>query len=129
MEWVTTKHIQSTDGKTEKIFCELILKFPPSQYKKKEHSPVLQIFCYDYKVEGGWWIDNEKTKWYTQPPHKYCEIKFYYFQRMPNEKIYSGEKRTPYKDFTIEFCKEQAVKIFTERLTDLLNQCNAQPNE
>ena len=83
MEWITTKHIQSTDGKTEKIHCELRLNFPTSQWNKNEKSPVIQLFYYDYKIEGGWWIDNAKTKWYTYPPHKHCEIRFNYFQRMP----------------------------------------------
>jgi hypothetical protein len=38
MEWITTKHIQSTDGKTEKIYCELLLKFPTSEWNKKDKS-------------------------------------------------------------------------------------------
>jgi hypothetical protein len=123
MEWITTKHIQSTDGKTEKIYCELRLNFPTSQWNKNEKSPVIHLFYYDYKVEGGWWIDKAKTKWYTHPPHKHCEIRFNYFQRMPEVKIFSSEKGTHYNDFTIDFCKEQALKIFTERLNEVLSQC------
>ena len=87
MEWITTKQIQSSDGKTENIKCELWLNFEPTQWNKKTKSPVLEIFFYDKKVEGGWWIDNEKTKWYVHPPQKHCEIKFTYFQ---NQMVYNG---------------------------------------
>ena len=76
MEWITTKQIQSSDGKTENIKCELWLNFEPTQWNKKTKSPVLEIHFYDRKVEGGWWIDNAKTKWYAHPPQKQCEIKF-----------------------------------------------------
>jgi hypothetical protein len=116
MEWITTKHIQSTDGKTEKIYCELLLKFPTSEWNKKDKSIVLKLFYYDYKVDGGWWIDNDKTKWYTYPPHKYCEIDFTYFQRMPKIKINSSDKRVNYNNFTIEYCKAQAIEILKQRL-------------
>jgi len=122
MEWKTTKHIQSTDGKTEKICCELWVDFPPGGCNNSNSSPILELFYYDYKVESGWWIDNDKTKWYTHPPHKHCEIRFNYFQRMPKEKIYTGQRRTPYDEFTIDFCKKQAINIFTERLNNVLNQ-------
>ena len=123
MEWITTKHIQSTDGKTEKIYCELILEFPNSRWNKKEKSPVIQLFYYDYKVENSWYIDENKTKLYTQPPHKWCELVFNYFQRMPEIKFYSGDKRTLYNDFTLDFCKREALRLFTERLSSVLNQC------
>ena len=123
MDWITTKHIQSTDGKTEKIYCELRLNFPTSQWNKNEKSHVIQLFYYDYKVEGGWWIDNEKTKWYVQPPQKHCEIKFTYFQRQPTEKFYSSEKKIPYNDFTLDFCKKKAIEIFTSKLNDIVLQC------
>jgi hypothetical protein len=116
MEWITTKHIQSTDGKTEKIYCELLLKFPTSEWNKKDKSIVLKLFYYDYKVEDGWWIDNDKTKWYTRLPHKHCEIEFTYFQRMPKVKILSSDKRVNYKNFTIEYCKAQAIEILKQRL-------------
>ena len=52
MEWVTTKHIQSTDGKTEKIHCELRLNFPTSQWNKNEKSPVIQLFYYSREYDG-----------------------------------------------------------------------------
>lgn len=116
MEWVTTKHIQSTDGKTEKIYCELLLKFPTSQWNKKEKSTVIKLFYYDYKIYGCLWIDKCKTKSYTYPPHKYCEIEFNYFQRMPKIKIISSDKRVNYKNFTIEYCKAQAIEIFKNKL-------------
>ena len=124
MEWITTKHIQSTDGKTEKIYCELRLNFPISRWNKNEKSPVVQIYYYDYKIESGWWIDEAKKKWYTYPPHKRCEIRINYFQRHPNIDLHSGDKRVPYDKFTIDFCKEEAIKLFTSRLADLLNQCD-----
>ena len=93
MEWITTKQIQSSDGKTENIKCELWLNFEPTQWNKKTKSPVLEIFFNDKKVEGGWWIDNAKTKWYVHPPQKHCEIKFTYLQRQPTEKFNSSEKK------------------------------------
>ena len=123
MEWITTKQIQSTDGKTEKIHCELWLNFEPTQWNKKTKSPVLEIYFYDRKVEGGWWIDNAKTKWYVHPPHKQCEIKFTYFQRQPIEKFYSSEKKISYNDFTLDFCKKKAIEIFTSKLNDIVLQC------
>lgn len=124
MEWITTKHIQSTDGKTEKIYCELRLHFPVSQWNKNEKSPVIGLYFYDYKKESGWWI-NPKT-WYNYPPHKSCEIYIQYFQRHPQIKLYSGDKRTPYDKFTIDFCKDEALRIFKERLINILNQCHSQ---
>ena len=99
MDWITTKHIQSTDGKTEKIHCELMLNFPTSQWNKNEKSPVIQLFYYDYKVEGGWWIDNAKTKWHTYPPHKHCEIRFNYFHSVIAFPFYST-----FFCFKIYFC-------------------------
>jgi hypothetical protein len=123
MEWITTKQIQSTDGKTEKIYCELMLDFPTSVWNKNEKSPVIQLFYYNYKVDGGWWLDKNETEWYTHPPHKFCEIQFNYFQRMPKITLYSREEKTPYSEFTLDFCKKEALKIFTERLSKVLNQC------
>lgn len=122
MEWVTTRHIQSTDGKTENISCELLLKFPTSQWNKKEKSIVVKLYYYNYKVESGWFIDDAKTIWHKHPPHKYCEIDFNYFQRMPKVKINSSEKRLNYNDFTLDFCKKQAIEMLKERLSNLLIQ-------
>lgn len=122
MRWVTNKHILSTDGKTEKICCELFLNFKPSRWNKNTESPVLRLFYYDYKIIDGWWIDDKK--FYTPSPQKRCEIQFNYFQRMPNIEFLSGEKRRiPYKDFSLEFCQREAVRILKENLNDLISQC------
>ena len=124
MNWITTRHIQSTDGKTEQISCELKLNVPPAPWNKKKDRTVLSLYFYDYKIEGGWWIDNDKTKWYVYPPHKFCEIKTNYFQSHPEIKIYSSdrENKINYNDFTIDYCKEQSILIFKERLYNILNQ-------
>jgi hypothetical protein len=45
---------------------------------------------------------------------------------MPEVKIWSSEKRKPYNEFTIDFCKKEAIKIFTERLNNILNQFKEQ---
>jgi hypothetical protein len=124
MEWIVTKQIQSSDGKTEIIKCELWLDFEPTQWNKKTKSPVLEIYFYNRKVEDGWWIDKAKTNWYTSPPQKHCEIKFTYFQRQPIEKFYSGGKRTSYNDFTLDFCKKKAIEIFTSKLNNIVLQCS-----
>jgi hypothetical protein len=123
MEWITTKQIQSSDCKTENIRCELWLDFEASDNNKKTKTPVLEIFFHDRKVEDGWFIDKAKTQWYVHPPQKYCEIRFNYFQRHPLVKFYSSDKRTPYKDFTLEFCKKKAIEIFTSKLNDIIIQC------
>ena len=124
MDWVITKQIQSSDGKTEKIHCELTLNFPSSNWNKKEKSPVIRLCYYDYKIKSGWWIDKLKTQWYTAPPHKRCEIHISYLQRHPDTILHSSNrnKGCPYKEFTIDYCKEYAIKLFTERLTSLLEQ-------
>lgn len=122
MEWITTKHTKSTCGKTENIHCELLLNFPVSHWNEKDKSPVIRIFYHDYKVESGWWLDDKKTKWYAYPPHKRCEIMINYFQRHPTLVLHSRTNEISYDEFTIDFCKQQAEKIFTERLRDLLNQ-------
>ena len=123
MNWRTVRHIQSTDGKTESVECELILNFPTSHWNKKEESPVVKVKYYDYKVESGWWIDDAKTKWYTYPPHKSCEIYVNYLQRHPVIKFGSRFDKVTYEEFTLEYCKEQAIKIFVKRLQDILKQC------
>ncbi len=128
MEWVTTKRIQSSDGETENIKCELWLNFEPTLFNKKTKSPVLEIYFHDRKVEGGWWIDKEKKTWYVHPPQKYCEIKFTYFQRQTTEKIYSSEKKIKYNDFTLDYCKKKAIEIFKSKLNYIVLQCDCKQN-
>ena len=124
MYWRKTYHTQSTDGVTEHIHMELMMNFPVTRWNKKKERPVVRIEYYDYKKEGGWYIDDRKTKWYTYPPHKNCDIKINYFQSHPATKLYSGTKDTKvhYNDFTIEYCMKEAERIFKERLMDVINQ-------
>jgi len=122
MEWITTKQIQSTDGKTEHIHCKLILEFSISNWNKKEKSPVIEIEYFDYKVESGWWIDNAKTKWYVYKPHKNCRIKINYFQRHPEIMLNSSEKKVNYQNFTVNYCKSEAIKMFKSKLVDIIDQ-------
>lgn len=122
MDWIITKHIKSTDGKTEKIECEYRINFPPSRWNDKDNSPVIQLSFYDYKVESGWWLDDEETKWHTHPPHKHCIVNFNYFQRMPQIKLYDG-KEAKYEDFTLEYCQKESLKIFIDMLNNVIKQC------
>lgn len=121
--WVITKHIVSTDDKTEKIYCELRLDFPTSRWNKNEKRPVLNLYYYDYKVESGWWIN--PVKWYARDPYKTCRIWTNYFQSQPELGMYASsgkDGRVNYKDFTIEYCQMEAIKVFTERLENILKQ-------
>lgn len=123
MEWRTTYHNESTDGKTEHITCELWVNFPKSRWNQNEESPVIEIKFRDKKYESGWWLDREKTKWWVDEPSKCGSIRFNYFQRHPEIVLYSDTTQTvPYKDFTLDYCKEYAVKLFSDRLNDVLNQ-------
>lgn len=125
MDWRVIKHTESTDGKTEHITCELWVNFPKSRWNDKEESPVIKIRYSDMKYETGWWVDNAKTKWWTQKPSKYCTIEFIYFQRQTKEELYSGNPSTPpYDDFTLDYCKEYATSLLKERINDVLKQLN-----
>ncbi len=125
MEWKTIKHTQSSDGKTEIINVQLWIEFENSRWNKKEKSPVIELYYHDYKLESGWWINKEKGEWYIHPPHKFCEIRFIYFQRQPEEKIYSALShngaKTPYNEFTLDYCKQKAIEIFTKKVKDVLS--------
>lgn len=123
MNWKTTYHTESTDGKTEHITCELWVNFPKSRWNQNEESPVIEIKFRDKKYESGWWLDNEKTKWWVDKPRKYASIKFNYFQRHPEIVLYSDTtKAVPYEEFTLDYCKEYAIKLFSDRLNDVLKQ-------
>ena len=41
MDWRTTSHTESTDGKTEHIICELWINFPNSIWNPKVESPIV----------------------------------------------------------------------------------------
>lgn len=123
--WKEIKHTIGTNGRVEKYIYEYIINFPPSQWNKKETSPIIKIRLNDYKTETGWWLDKEKTKWYTQPPNKVCHIEFGYFQRQTDLTISTFSDETPdYEDFTLEFCKEYALRIFKRRVNNVLKQIN-----
>ena len=50
-------------------------------------------------------------------------IEFNYFQRQPNKVLYSGTNGSPvYGDFNLDYCKDYAVKLISERLNDVVNQ-------
>ncbi len=125
MEWIVTKHIKSTDGLTEKTWCELFLEFPVSdgEWNKKTRRPVIELFFYDYKHKSGWWVDILRTKWYNRDPHKRCEINFKYFQSHPKKILYTS-KKDEYINFTLEYCQGQALNIFQDRLENIIKQIN-----
>lgn len=125
MEWRTTYHNESTDGKTEHITCELWVKFPPTRWNQNEESPIIKITYSDRKYETGWWLDKEKTKWWTQKPSKSCSIEFIYFQRQSEKHLHSDTTQSvSYEEFTLDYCKDYALKLFTDRMNDVLNQLN-----
>jgi hypothetical protein len=122
-KWRTIRHVEDTKGKTEHYTCELWLKFPKSIWNKSEESPVIKITYSDRKYEETYWLDKNKTKSYTLEPSRSCVIEVNYIQRHTQVVLYSGTHGEPnYNDFTLEYCKVRAEKIFTDRLTDLINQ-------
>lgn len=123
--WNEIKHTIGTDEMVENYIYEYIINFPPSLWNKKETSPIIKIRLNDYKTETGWWLDKEKTKWHTQPPNKVCHIEFGYFQRQTDLTISTFSKETPdYEDFTLDFCKKYALRIFKRRVNNVLKQIN-----
>jgi len=123
MKWKIVNYSISTDDKVEKSNHHLFLKFPESTWNNVKYRPVIEIEFYNRKVEGGWWLDRNKTEWYTQKPYKTCKIRFFYFQSHPELEMYSSHDNCPnYEDFTIEYCKEKAFEIFKERLDNIYKQ-------
>lgn len=118
MDWRATYHTESTDGKTEHIICELWINFPDSIWNPKVESPIIKLHYHDRKhklIIQGTRIEAE--------PMKMCTIEFNYFQRQPNKGLYSGINGSPaYDDFNLDYCKDYAVKLITERLNDVVNQ-------
>jgi hypothetical protein len=121
--WKVIKHTESTDGKSEKWHLELFLKFDTHCWNSNVERPVIKLYYHDYKVESGYWLDREQTNWYTRHPHKSCKIQFQYFQSHPEVTLYSIRERG-YDGFDLDYCKDKAMEIFTDRLTSVLNQCN-----
>lgn len=124
MHFEKFKHTFGNNQESEFIGYRGYLKFPISKWNKKEKTPIIEVRYSDYKKESGWWLDDKKTKWYTYPPHKNCEIKFFYFTRHPEIKLYSSTRDTKvkYEDFTINYCLKQAMEIFKDRLNDVFSQ-------
>ena len=118
MDWRTTYHTESTDGKTEHIICELWINFPNSIWNPKVESPIIKLHYHDRKGKIFWPETN-----YVIEPNKSCTIEFNYFQRQPNKGLYSGINGSPaYDDFNLDYCKDYAVKLISERLNDVINQ-------
>jgi outer membrane lipoprotein-sorting protein len=122
--WKEIKHTVDTKGKTEHYTLQLWLKFPKeSKWNDKEESPVVEISYSDRKYEYTYWIDKEKSKSWTVKPTKSCVITVNYIQRHAQVVLYSGTKSQPdYNEFTLEYCKREAERIFVDRLSNLINQ-------
>lgn len=125
MKWLKTSE-KHGNGKfesiTESYRYELYLEFPQKGWNEKKESPVLEIYYYHKKNETGWWLDKEKTKWYTCEPVKKIEIKFYHIQRLPKIEKYISKSNPEYEKYTIDYCKEIAINELKEKLMNVVKQ-------
>ena len=128
MDWRTISHNKSSDGKTENIYCELFLDFSQvgfNSWNQTVERPIIKIHYHDFKHDRPRWINWISSIKGVQHRHKMCEIYTDYFQSHPKTIIYSSpysNSRIKYEDFTLYYCQQQAVKIFKERLHNVLEQ-------
>lgn len=105
-------------GKQNTLFVNYGLIFPNSIWNPKVESPIIKLHYHNRKGKIFWPETN-----YVIEPNKSCTIEFNYFQRQPNKGLYSDVNGSlAYDDFNLDYCKDYAVKLISERLTDVINQ-------
>lgn len=116
MIWKLINNVKSSCEKTEKFHYRLYLNFPIESWNKEELRPVLDLYFTDYKLEL-------KHDYGIRPKMKTCDIKFFYFQNHPKTSFSSSTTERPnYNNFTLEYCKQEAVNILERRFFNIINQ-------
>jgi Pyruvate/2-oxoacid:ferredoxin oxidoreductase delta subunit len=93
---------------------ELFLKFPNSEWNKKDYRPIVSIM---FSGRTSKWQWSNRIK-----PYKRCSIKFQYIQNCPEVALFKQMDSVDYESFDVEYCKQRAIILLRERLNAMLSQ-------